>query len=210
MKQNLVYLTVLTGLLGFALGCSKQDSGSAAQPAVGHTHSDAYITMGDLKLFRAYAPKESAVDLREYLPEGETLDHWNRLASVRVFKDLKDPKQYLSDLAGAVKQSNPAARFQFLQNDETKELILDFMMFAPSSARERFAEWNLMRAKYVEGTGLVVYQYAMRVYNPNRSSAPIIIAERNKMVDRFGSASFEEQAPSNQPPQPTRSASGSP
>ena len=61
-----------------------------------------YITICELKLFRASAPEDSKVDLREYLPLGETFERWTRLASVRVFKDLKDPKEYLSNLAAAV------------------------------------------------------------------------------------------------------------
>ena len=60
------------------------------------------ITIGELKFLRAYSPEDSKVDLREYLPEGETFDHWNRLASIRVFKDLKDPKQYLLNVAAAI------------------------------------------------------------------------------------------------------------
>jgi hypothetical protein len=193
MKQNLVCLTLMTGLLGLFFGCSKENPGGAAQRPIRHPHSDAYITIGDLKLFRAYAPPDSKVDLREYLPEGETLDRWNRLASVRTFKDLKDPKQYLANMAEAVRQSHPSARYQFFESEKTKERILDFMTFPPDSAPVHFAEWNLMRAKYVEGTGLIVYQYGLRLYKTDASSASVILAERNKMMGPFENASFEEQ-----------------
>jgi len=151
------------------------------------------ITVGDLKLYRVFSPPDSKVQLREYLPQGESFEHWNRLASVRVFKELKDPKAYLMKVAAGVTKSHPAARYQFLVNDKTKELVLDFMTFSPESVKEQFAEWNLMRAKFMEGVGLVVYQYAMRVYVVGKETGPIVTAERNKMVAPFQSASFEEE-----------------
>jgi len=165
-----------------------------------------YITIGELKLFRAYAPEDSQVDLREYLPAGETFERWSRLASVRVFKDLKDPKEYLSNVAAAVSKSSPAARYQFLQNDKTKEYILDFMTFAPDSEPVHFAEWNLMRAKYVKKKGLIVYQYAMRFYEFGESTGSVIRAERNKMTQPFNEATFEENEEPNQSPEPTPTA----
>ena len=71
------------------------------------------------------------------------------------------------------------------------------MTFAPDSAPVHFAEWNLMRARYVQGTGLIVYQYAMRLYKFGESSGAVINAERNKMTGPFESASFEEQKESS-------------
>jgi len=152
-----------------------------------------YVTIGDLKFFKAYAPADSPVQLREYLPAGETFDHWNRMASVRVFKDQKDPKKYLDAVAAQVVKSHPAARAQLLQNDKTKTLVLDFMTFPADDVRPRFAEWNLMRAKYIKGTGLVVYQYAVRFYVVGKETGALVNAERNKMVAPFESATFEEK-----------------
>lgn len=40
-----------------------------------------YISIGDMKLERATALTDTDTQLREYLPSGETLDHWNRMAS---------------------------------------------------------------------------------------------------------------------------------
>jgi len=151
-----------------------------------------YITIGDLKLFKAYSP-ESPVQLREYLPVGETFNHWNRLASVRVFKDQKDPKKYLDTLGQQVVHSSPAARAQLLKNDKTQSLVLDFMTFSLANPKQQFAEWNLMRAKYVKGQGLVVYQYAVRYYTIDKNMPAAVIAERNKMVTPFAEASFEEK-----------------
>lgn len=159
-----------------------------------------YIVIGDQKLFLAYAPKDSEVQLREYLPKGETLKHWNRMASVRVFKDLDDPRAYLSGVAENVEKSHPAARHQVLEKAETGTVILDFLMYDSEASPARFAEWNLMRAEYVKGKGLVVYQYAMRLYKIDDEAAEAINTERRRMVPPFGAATFKEVSPTGARP----------
>jgi hypothetical protein len=149
------------------------------------------ISIGELKLIRAFASTEQGNELREYLPAGETLQHWQHLASVRVFKNLRDPDAYLKNVAAAVTKSHPQAHYQVFRN--TDSLVLDFTTFTPDSAPEGFAEWNLMRATYEQGRGLVVYQYAMRLYEISPTTADRVNAERNKVLGSFGTASFIEQ-----------------
>jgi len=151
-----------------------------------------YVMIGDLKLIKASAPADSEIQLREYLPEGERLEHWNRLASVRVFKTEKNAQKYLERVAATVRKSGPAARAEFFRNEQKKEAVLDFITFAPPASPEHFAEWNMMRAKFVEGAGLVVYQYALRLYVIDDDSIKMITSERRKMMGRFVEASFEE------------------
>lgn len=152
-----------------------------------------YIKIGDQKMFLAYTPGLAANGLREYLPAGETLGNWARLASVRVFPDLDDPAAFLKKVADGVKRSHPAARYQLLEAKGGGPLVLDFLTFPPEGSRDNYAEWNLMRAKHVEGKGLAVYQYAMRIYGPSENSASEIKAERAKMLDPFVAATFQEK-----------------
>lgn len=168
--------------------------------ALANLHAAPSIAIGDLKLFQAYAPPESKVALREYVPAGESIKNWTRMASIRVFKDQKDPKAYLTAVAAQVAKSHPSARYQFLQNNKGKSLVLDFMTFPPESVSPFYAEWNLMRASFVEGKGLVVYQYAMRIFDVGPQIGPIVNAERNKMVGPFELATFEESNEPNQAP----------
>lgn len=171
--------------------------------ALAPAHAAPSIVIGDLKLFQAYAPPESKVGLREYVPAGESIKSWTRMASVRVFKDQKDPKAYLTAVAAQVAKSHPSARYQFLRNDTTKSLVLDFMTFPPESVSPFYAEWNLMRASFVEGKGLVVYQYAMRIFDVGPQTGAIVNAERNKMVGPFELATFETSNEPNKSPEPT-------
>lgn len=151
------------------------------------------ITIGDTQFLLANAVPPEQPLLREYVPAGQTLDDWERLASVRIFKDLKDPRAYLDKLGNQVVHSHPAARAQLLQSDDRKGYVLDFMMFPPDSTRPFYAEWSLARAAYVEGKGLVVYQYSVRIYKVGPETGPIVQAERVKMLKPFEAATFEEK-----------------
>jgi len=161
-----------------------------------------HITIGDLKLVRVATPGPTAVKLRQYLPEGEVLERWNRMASVRVFKNEKDPLGYLEVVAAAVRKSDPTAHAEFFRQKKTSEMLLDFIIFSPPNSPAPFAEWNMMRAKLVPGLGLVVYQYAMRLYEVTESSIRSIGPERRKMMTPFIQATFEEKTETGQPVAP--------
>ena len=155
-----------------------------------------FISIGDVRFLLAYAPPESPVHIREYLPAGQTLDKWTQLASVRTFADLNDPAAYLQGLAKKVAGSDPNARAQLLQNADKSVMVLDFLVFSPATAPVAYAEWNLMRARYEQGKGLIVYQYARRFYNPDAAAGKQILAEREKMLTPFSTATFAEASDS--------------
>jgi hypothetical protein len=114
---------------------------------------------------------------------------------VRIYKNLQqDPKAFLTAMAAAVAKSHPLAFSSLIENDKTKEPILQFVLFPPASDPNPFAELNLMRAKYVAGKGFVVYQYGRRVYGLGKDSAVILDADRLRMLAPFDAASFEEEA----------------
>jgi hypothetical protein len=158
------------------------------------------IAIGDVKLALAFTSKDSPESIREYIPKGESLDHWSRMASVRVFPKEKKPLDYLQRVGAGIPRTHPAARAQLLKHDKTGDNILDFLMFTADSST---AEWNLMRARYERGKGLIVYQYAVRFYTVDKSLGPAIVAERLKMIDPFETASFEEIKEANQSLEPT-------
>ncbi len=155
------------------------------------------IKIGSVTLKLAYAPGDSPVGLREYILPGETLQNWTRMASVRVFKNEMKPTEYLSRVGEQVKKSHPAAQAVLFKNDKTGDHVLDFLTFTADST---IAEWNLMRAKYEKKKGLIVFQYAAR-FHTNEDLASAIIAERERIFQSFGVATFEEEA--NQPAQTT-------
>lgn len=155
------------------------------------------IRVGAVVLKLAYAPSDSPVGLREYVPPDQSVESWARMASVRMYKKEKKAKEFLHRLGEQVMRSHPSAKAMILKHEKSGEYVLDFLTFTPDGS---MAEWNLMRAKYDKSRGLVVFQYAAR-FHTNSDLAPTIVAERKTMLDPFMEATFQEEA--NQPPQPT-------
>jgi hypothetical protein len=150
-----------------------------------------FIAIGDLHLYLANSGMTSAGPIKEYLPSGEKLESWNRLASIRIFGKLKDPSAYLEGLGKQVMKDNPAARYQILKSD-SGVVVLDFLTFSDLSIPQPFAEWNLMKASYVPGEGLVLCQYAMRIYMFDDTLPQKVITERLKVLPAFAQATFLE------------------
>lgn len=142
------------------------------------------VTFDKTKFTLAYAPKDSPVSIREYLPPGETLEKWNQMLSSRVFTNLNNPEAYARDLAKRVAASDPAARSQILRSDKTGGLVVDFLAFSPADKEPRFAEWNLMRVEKTPG-GLLVVQYARRFYRIDDDMPKEIIAARPRILSQL-------------------------
>ncbi|HWB58100.1 MAG TPA: hypothetical protein VG733_01350, partial [Chthoniobacteraceae bacterium] len=99
--------------------------------------------------------------LKEYIPKDETFDTWTKLASVHVFKQVNDPLAAAQALDKELKKKYPDAHSRIIQNPDTGEVIIDFLILAPDHA---FAEWNVMKYDKAKDGGTVVYQYALRAY----------------------------------------------
>jgi hypothetical protein len=150
-----------------------------------------HIQIGDLSLFVAYSPSESTNQLKEYLPEGEKFEDWKRLASVRTFATWKDPELYLKQLGPWIVKKDPASKYRLFQKKDGP-LVLDFFIYAYKDGKVSILEWNLMKAHYEEGRGVILDQYAMRIYNPDTTAFDAITAERKKMLNPFADATFVE------------------
>jgi hypothetical protein len=151
-----------------------------------------FVTIGETRFFLASASPPDSPVTREYIPAGETLEKWNQLAAVRIFKNLRDPRTFLDGLGQQSVKRNPETRYWLVQNNETKEFMVDFMAFPSSTTKPFYAEWNLWRASYVEGKGLVVYQYARRIYSLGPEFGSIVKAARDEMYNAFAAATFVE------------------
>jgi len=140
------------------------------------------VAFNQTKFFLRFAPKDSPVKLREYLPEGETLEKWTQMLSARTFTNLADPKAYALKLAQDVVKGNPTARSQVLQSDRSGTYVVDFLVF--SQTEPQFAEWNLMRVDRVSD-GLRVTQYARRFSSIDDAMPKAIIAARDKVLPQL-------------------------
>jgi len=150
------------------------------------------LVMGTGTFFLAGGPGDSPDMPREYIPDDETLEHWAHRISIRVYKDLTDPMAFLQGMQQEALKYRPPSNSRMLEGEETREPILEFSNYAPSAASQKYRQWNLMRAAYVAGKGVVTYEYSVRYYSYGDATAALIDQEREGMFRPFASASFEE------------------
>jgi hypothetical protein len=93
--------------------------------------------------------------VREYIPPGE------KLASIREYPKLDDPRAVAANLVRALKQQNPAAQSAMIENPATGEVMVDFVTWPADRA---FVEFNIFKYARKPGGGLVAQQYALREY----------------------------------------------
>ncbi len=99
--------------------------------------------------------------LKEYIPEGETLETWTKLASVRQYDNLHDPKAVVGALIEELRKQYPESPSSVIQNPTTGEVIVDFVVWPPDGS---FVEFDVFKyQKRAEG-GLIAEQYALREY----------------------------------------------
>lgn len=97
----------------------------------------------------------------EYIPPGEKLGSWTKLASLREYPKLDDPRAVAGNLVRTLKQQNPAAQSAMIENPATGEVIVDFVTWP---ADQTFVEFNIFKYGRKPGGGLVAQQYALREY----------------------------------------------
>lgn len=117
---------------------------------------------------------------REFIPEGEKLERWTRLASIREYPTHADPKALAGELLRALKRNHPDAPSSIIENKATGEVIVDFIAWPPDRA---FTEFNLFRYGKRDGGGVVAQQYALRVYGDATTFLQGLKAERARLLD---------------------------
>lgn len=117
--------------------------------------------------------------VREYVPPGETLGSWTKLASIREYPKLDEPRAVAANLVRALKQQNPAAQSAMIENPATGEVIVDFVTWPADRA---FVEFNIFKYARRPGGGLVAHQYALREYQDTTGFLRSLRPVRERLV----------------------------
>ena len=115
----------------------------------------------------------------EYIPPGEKLESWTKLASIREYPKLDDPRAVAGNLLRALKQQNPAAQSAVIENPTTGEVIVDFVTWPADQA---FVEFNIFKYARRPGGGLVAHQYALRDYRDTTGFLKGLRPVRDRLV----------------------------
>jgi len=126
--------------------------------------------------------------VREYIPEGQQLASWTKLASIREYPKLTDPRAVAENVVRALKQQNPGAQSAMIQNPKTGEVIVDFVTWPADNA---FVEFNIFKYSRKEGGGLIAQQYALREYQDTAAFLKGLKPVRTRLVELMAKSGLE-------------------
>lgn len=112
--------------------------------------------------------------VQEYLPKGDTLEHFNQLLTLSVLITSITPEQGVNIKMAELeerKKTDPTCKYDVVKSPDGKEWIIDFTMGESKDNLMTIAEFNVYRYKQVElkkkQMALVLYSYSTRGYGKN-------------------------------------------
>jgi hypothetical protein len=138
------------------------------------------ITFDGTRLVHAAEGTTPVERWREFVPQGEKVDRWTKLASIREYPTHDDPKALAGELVRTLKKRYPDAPSSILENKSTGEVIVDFIAWPADRA---FTEFNVFRYGRRDGGGVVAQQYALRAYGDATVFLQGLKGQRKRVVD---------------------------
>jgi hypothetical protein len=131
----------------------------------------------------AFEGNDPGATIKEFVPAGEKLDSWTKLAAIREFDDLDDPVAYGVATVAELKKKYPLSPSSLIENPKTGSVIVDFVVWPDDAS---FAEFNVFLYEKRAGGGLISQQYALRAYNDDaeeflKNLRPV----RERLVDQM-------------------------
>ncbi len=118
--------------------------------------------------------------LKEFIPAGETLETWTKLAAIREYKDFDDPKLMVGSLVKQLNKQYPDSPSSIIENPTTGEVIVDFVVWPPDAS---FVEFNVFKYSKNPTGGLVSQQYALREYKDAEGFLKGLRPVRERLVE---------------------------
>ncbi len=140
----------------------------------------------------AFEGDDPNATIKEYLPAGETLDSWTRLAAIRQFSHIEDPAAYAAATLKQLKENYPQSPSAVVEDPDSGAVVLDFVVWPEDAS---FVEFNVFRYEKRSGGGLISQQYALRAYGEN--SEPFLKdlrSLRERLVEKMAGEGLQVEA----------------
>ena len=119
------------------------------------------VQFDDQTLVLAFSGDDPGATIKEFVPAGEKLESWTRLAAIREFDNLDSPLDYGAATIEQLKKQYPKSPSSIIENPDTGAVVLDFVVWPEDAS---FVEFNVFRIEKRAGGGLISQQYAVRAY----------------------------------------------
>lgn len=138
----------------------------------------------------AWEGGEPGNPIREYIPAGESLEHWTHLASVREYADLHNPGALAAETLKLARDTYTNTPGGSIENPTTGDTIIHFCTW-PND--ESFLEYNVFKYSKRPGGGTVAWQYAVRVYGDATEFAKNLPALSERLVNEMADHGLKSQ-----------------
>jgi hypothetical protein len=124
------------------------------------------VEFDDQTLTLAFEGKNPGEVIKEYIPTGETLEKWTKLASTREYSDLDNPLILATVLKKQLEEKYPHANCTLTEDADDNSAVIDFVLWSDDKS---FVEFNVFKYSKTEDGGVLAEQYALRDYtNPQK------------------------------------------
>lgn len=118
-------------------------------------------------LVLAFQNNNNGDTIKEYIPAGETLERWTKLAALYEYPNLDDPQAVVDGLVEQLKRRGSDIPYNVRTDARTKAVIVDFLIWPEGTTKPEnaeYVEYNIFRYEPKRGGGLQAQQYAIRRY----------------------------------------------
>lgn len=118
------------------------------------------------KLYLAWEGGTPAESIKEYVPEGQDLETWTTLASIRHYPQLNDPTEAVRTLNRVLEEKYPRSPRHIEQVEDSDDAMIEFVVWQGDGDMQeaQFVEYNLFKYSRNDQGGLVAQQFARRGY----------------------------------------------
>ncbi len=155
------YLMAL--LASLLAGCTTTSIHTASRVrSAGLTTPTEVVKIGGESFSCAFYDQNEQGWIKEYVPQGQSIETWKKLVGVRHFNHLDSPEKYIKAMASQYAREYPHMQFAVFEKEETGQWVLDYIVY--TKAKKGFVEWDYFQAeKEKNGAGIIVNQFAIRV-----------------------------------------------
>jgi hypothetical protein len=140
------------------------------------------------KLKLAFDANSEGDTIKEYIPNGEKLQKWTKLASIREYPKLNDAHELAAAVVREVEDKNPKADAHLKQIEDTGETVIDFVVWPEDKS---FVEFNVFKFKKSDEGGVASEQYAVREYKEPEKFVQELEPLRERLVEQMTSNGLE-------------------
>ncbi len=156
MRYRFFMLATTCLLIGLGLAATR-----ATEPEAQDAEAKPSVEFDGQTFYLAYDGEDDDASIREFLPQGQQLDSWTQIASIRTFEKIDDPSAFAIASLQQLKRDYPQSPSYLYDNPGAGIVTLDFVVWP---ADESFVEFNVFRYEKQDNGGIVAQQYALRAY----------------------------------------------